>query len=254
MSPTACPRTYSENKIVQRNKEKFPASTPNFQLIYFSMAFYNFGEIEWHNQNRLLYSQAASKAYYEQRRREAQHSLHEIERVENVHQHNKMNTFEVQFPPLPPTPHPANHMHYGYYPQRLFHPPHQSTGTIYGNHPPSPIPTDLLDNTSTSPKRPALQVDSLDFENTSLKKFIDWCDGKLQCLPPYVASQLGLDVWLYKLRNKPTPTSEQESLLRNKILELAQQSPLGLYEAVERKQLRNYLGTGFEWLEAEVAW
>lgn len=103
-------------------------------------------------------------------------------------------------------------------------------------------------------KSPNSSMECLDFENTSIKKFIDWTDGKIQCLPPHVASQLGLDVWLYKLRNKPPPTSEQELLLRNKILQLAQKSPFRLYEAVEKKQLRSYLGEGFEWLEAEIEW
>jgi len=104
------------------------------------------------------------------------------------------------------------------------------------------------------PSERSLMPPDFDFDKTNIKVFLDWCDGKIPALPQYVASEVGLDLWLYELRGKPTPTIQQEQALRRKMVDLANQSPFRLHEAVETRTLKDLLGSEFDWLESNTDW
>jgi len=117
----------------------------------------------------------------------------------------------------------------------------------------------LLDNATSTGSPTDLNVHSvsaeaIDFDKTVVKVFVDWTDHKIDCLPPNVASEIGLDLWQYELRGKPPPTSVQEGLLRARVLQLANESPLKLHQAIEKRQFNLILGAGFEWVECPNAW
>ena len=118
-----------------------------------------------------------------------------------------------------------------------------------------PLPRNLFDSCILTERiRSAPATQDLEFDSTPVKAFIDWAEGRTQCLSPYVASEIGLDQWLYDLRGKPFPTHEQEMQLKDRILELANKSPLKLYENIENKTLKSFLGSGFEWIECPSEW
>lgn len=177
------------------------------------------------------YSQVAYKAVYKQ------------EYEKNRHRQEQQHHFHTVFPPLPSGPPPRRPLNPPIPPQVL------------------PIPTGLLENTASSLKSVKLSSQEgngyssyTDYDSTVLKHFMDWMEGRTQCLLPFVASEFGLDLWLYKLRNKPHPTKEQELLLQNRVLELAQKSPYHLHECIQNKTFKDLLGPGFEWVECPKDW
>ena len=92
------------------------------------------------------------------------------------------------------------------------------------------------------------------FESTSVATFLEWCEGRSRRLSPVVASDVGLDMWLYTLRGKPPPTSDQERKLTTRLLHLAHASPLSLHRSIVERRLKTLLGTGFEWVETNAEW
>lgn len=92
------------------------------------------------------------------------------------------------------------------------------------------------------------------FESTSVATFLDWCEGRSRRLSPVVASDVGLDMWLYTLRGKTPPTSDQERKLKTRLLHLAHASPLSLHRSIVERRLKTLLGTGFEWVETNAEW
>jgi hypothetical protein len=172
----------------------------------------------------VTYSQAAAKATYEQRRhRPRKHST-------SSHSHP---TYTDIFPPLPKGPPPPRIKEEEYSP---------------------PLPVGLMKHYKPSPVFPKTSVDVLDYDNTAVKSFMDWTEGSIDCLPPNVASEVGLDLWLYELRGKQFPTAAQEASLRNRILQLANQSPFNLHQAIEQRTLKSLLGKEFEWVECPELW
>ena len=169
----------------------------------------------------VLYSQAAAKATYAHRRRQPEYT--------------------TIFPPLPSSPSgtwlgPAN----------LFD---------FDMSNPSVCEASTEFPRGASPSTPStLSFKAFEFDNTVVKVFIDWVECRIQCLPPNVASEIGLDLWLYDLRRKPAPTSEQEIALKKRILHLANRSPLGLHEAIENRTFKSLLGNGFEWIQCPTNW
>lgn len=187
------------------------------------------------------YSQAAAKATY--RRRPRARNRDSVDR----------GGFADLFPPLPSGP-PPPHAHHHHHQQQLYRPHHYH---------PHELPLGILEITnhshSQSQPQPVFQAShpikmEIDFEKTTVKAFLDWSDGKTDCLPPNVASELGLDLWQYHLCGKPPPTAAQETQLRLRILQLANESPFKLHQAIEQKRLKSILGSGFEWIECPIVW
>jgi hypothetical protein len=118
------------------------------------------------------------------------------------------------------------------------------------------LPSNLFESQTHCPTQKSIEPnkDRVEFENTPLKEYVDWLDGTQQCLSPNVASELGLDLWLYHLRGVPNPSPDQEDALKKRILELAHQSPLKLFSAIQTKHLNEILGDGFEWVQAPREW
>ena len=167
----------------------------------------------------VLYSQAAAKATYAHRRRQPEYT--------------------TVFPPLPS----------GTWLDQATHP--LATPACH----PSARGASTEFPRGASPSTPStLSFKTFEFENTIVKVFIDWVECRIQCLPPNVASEIGLDLWLYDLRRKPAPTSEQEIALKKRILHLANRSPLGLQEAIENRTFKSLLGNGFEWIQCPTNW
>ena len=94
----------------------------------------------------------------------------------------------------------------------------------------------------------------LSFDQTTLNEFVEWAEGQRDCLSPLAASDLGLDQWLYELRKKPMPSPEQEDQLKRRVWELAHESPLTLWKAMQTRTLRILLGEGFEWVQTPETW
>ena len=176
----------------------------------------------WHQTNPLpsvSYSQMAAKSTYRPTKRASK---------------TTEPCFDLIFPPLPRGPPPP------------------STSKQHS----LPLPLGLFDSiqSTTSPPLSSKPEPEFQFDATPVKVFIDWCEGRIQCLSPYVASEIGLDLWLYDLRGKPYPTFHQELQLKKRILDLAYKSPLKLYENIENRTLKNFLGPGFDWLECPIHW
>lgn len=204
----------------------------------------------------ISYSQAASRTPYRRRGRQQQQNR----RGSSISIPYRYQ-YQTVFPPLPNGPPPPHaHQSYTIYGQPQF------TQTYLYNFHSHQLPTGLLDNTrsSYSPSKQAVchsngnkfnpRTEAIDFDKTIVKIFVDWTEHKIDCLPPNVASELGLDLWQYELRKKPPPTSDQEALLRARVLQLAYESPLKLHQAIEKRQLNSILGHGFEWVECPNVW
>jgi len=118
------------------------------------------------------------------------------------------------------------------------------------------LPKDLLENvpppTRASP--PKLTKATLSFDDTTLKEFLEWTDGRLECLSPMASSDLGFDQWTYELRRKAPPSPNQENSLKWRIWELANESPLKLWNAMQLRKLPELLGPGFEWVQTPKNW
>jgi len=92
------------------------------------------------------------------------------------------------------------------------------------------------------------------FDDTILKEFVEWAEGRRKTLNPMAASDLGFDNWLYALRDRPIPTLEQDRMLKMRILYLAYKSPLSLWSAIENYTLPTLLGKEFGWVETPKRW
>lgn len=122
----------------------------------------------------------------------------------------------------------------------------------------TPLPTNLLDDAFQSPPQtpspPAIEKKHDSFEDTTLREFCEWFDGRRECLSPMAASDLGFDQWLYQLRKAPLPSAEQEHELKRRIWDLANESPLKLWHAIQTRKLPLLLGNGFEWVQVPKNW
>lgn len=120
------------------------------------------------------------------------------------------------------------------------------------------LPTGLLAETQSSPPQtpspPALEKKQTSFDDTTVKEFFEWVEGRRECLSPLASSDLGFDQWTYELRKKRPPSPGQEDRLKRRIWELANNSPLKLWHAIELCQLRELLGPGFEWVQTPQKW
>ena len=112
----------------------------------------------------------------------------------------------------------------------------------------------LMKHYQPSPDLPKSEIGVLDYDSTVVKSFMDWTEGSIDCLPPNVASEVGLDLWLYELRGKQPPNSEQEASLRFRITQLANQSPYTLHKSIEDRTFKTLLGKEFHWVECPELW
>lgn len=172
------------------------------------------------------YSQAAAKATYTQRR-------HRPRKQPTGQTTAPVTTCTEIFPPLPKGPPP---------PLRN----EEQTCTR--------LPTGLINHYRPSPDLPKSEIGKLDYDSTTVKSFMDWTEGLIDCLPPNVASEVGLDLWLYELRGKQPPTAKQEELLRHRIMQLANQSPYTLHQSIENRTFKTLLGEEFHWVECPELW
>lgn len=169
-------------------------------------------------------------------------------------------------PPLPPgrpppaeaVYHRANQASYAL----VTVPPDFRVGARPSETPTSPplkaLPAGLLADIPHSPTATSYpQVPSkkdVSFDDTIVNEFVEWADGKRECLSPMASSDFGFDWWTYELRRKPPPSTDQEDRLKRRIWDLANESPLKLWQAIQARELRALLGPGFEWVQLPENW
>ena len=121
--------------------------------------------------------------------------------------------------------------------------------TLLVDPPHSPPPTP-----PATPSPPVIEKKDVSFDDTILREFLEWAEGRRECLSPLASTDLGFDQWTYQLRNKTPPQPDQELALKQRLWYLANASPLKMWHAIQTCELRALLGPGFEWVQTPEKW
>lgn len=116
------------------------------------------------------------------------------------------------------------------------------------------VPQFLLDSVQDEPPAPPPSLHGAEQGPNSVRAFLSWAYGEIECLPACAASDFGFDGWLYVLRHRALPTPAQDDVLKHRILELLQQKPLAVVRAIEQRQMHQVLGPSFEWVQVPRQW